>query len=765
MMNTIQDPFIFGTDGTNFGQFELMKAMYPDNMGFVYRAASSTYPGELRLRVMPKLERFSSEQRQVVEHRFVTDSMQIKRLNHPNIAPIYAYNSIAVPHKNGSTSERFYVVTPFLEGGTLKDRLMVARDASQMSLPSLTEITDFLEVTADALDHAHHNGVVHRSISSRVFYFDETGQALIVDFGVAGFTGEFTVGSNVTTHTSFADELYKAPETEKGVSATGAADQYALALVIFEMLTNDFAIEEREIQGQKQRLIRSVRSYRPDLPREIDKVIGRALLSDPSQRFSNITEFAIAFRTAAIGYGGQSTGFFTKTIRVYERDPEDLLTHDDHKERGENKSLFAFIVVALIALTLATGLIIFFLQITDDDRAMQIALENTRAAFEIEGQERILQFTETAIANNATSTQLAINSASIEIEGQQTARAEQASHNISLTQQANNAEVTLTARSDNATATAIRIEELGNSVNEPILPDKQCATGSFQLFVSDDANSNQNTFPSGTFADVIGTAEFNELDLAWWYPIQVMNSDTRGWVNDSRSSFLECTETPTPTATNTPRATATNTQDPDRDRDGILNTQDACPDQFGSSTANGCPDQDGDGIRDSQDNCPTNSNSSQQDTDGDGLGNVCDSTPDGPEIEAPETEEAETPCTDGHGWPCATGNTIFAGQSLVQVIVSNNGIYRLTVQSDGNVIVRRNSDNHPMWASHSDGKGTPDRVLMQHDGNFVVYDASGNKIWDTGTAERDGAYLTIQDNGSIVVYYDGDDIWNSNDHP
>ena len=69
--------------------------------------------------------------------------------------------------------------------------------------------------------------------------------------------------------------------------------------------------------------------------------------------------------------------------------------------------------------------------------------------------------------------------------------------------------------------------------------------------------------------------------------------------------------------------------DDDRDGDGVLNTDDACPDTPGTAETNGCPDSDGDGIINKDDNCPDVANSDQADSDGDGVGDVCDDDRDG----------------------------------------------------------------------------------------------------------------------------------------
>ena len=87
-------------------------------------------------------------------------------------------------------------------------------------------------------------------------------------------------------------------------------------------------------------------------------------------------------------------------------------------------------------------------------------------------------------------------------------------------------------------------------------------------------------------------------------------------------------------------------------------------------------------------------------------------------------------------------------------VVSQNGRYVFVYQGDGNLVLY--GDGSPLW--HSATHGTvPGYVMLQHDGNFVLYDASQRPLWQTGgaTIGHTDAWLLVQNDGNVVIYTGG----------
>jgi hypothetical protein len=84
-------------------------------------------------------------------------------------------------------------------------------------------------------------------------------------------------------------------------------------------------------------------------------------------------------------------------------------------------------------------------------------------------------------------------------------------------------------------------------------------------------------------------------------------------------------------------------------------------------------------------------------------------------------------------------------------ITSNNGLFTLVMQGDGNLVLYRTDNRSAPWASNTWGSPA-NRAVMQGDGNFVVYGPDGHPYWNSGTAGYPGACVVVQDDGNLVVY-------------
>ena len=106
-------------------------------------------------------------------------------------------------------------------------------------------------------------------------------------------------------------------------------------------------------------------------------------------------------------------------------------------------------------------------------------------------------------------------------------------------------------------------------------------------------------------------------------------------------------------------------------------------------------------------------------------------------------------------------DTLGAGGRLVagQWLVSSNRRYRLLYQTDGNLVLLDDIDAVALWSSETTG-ASAGQVVMQSDGNLVVYDAQGSGRWASGTVGNPNARLVVQNDGNLVVYRaDGQPLW------
>ena len=97
-------------------------------------------------------------------------------------------------------------------------------------------------------------------------------------------------------------------------------------------------------------------------------------------------------------------------------------------------------------------------------------------------------------------------------------------------------------------------------------------------------------------------------------------------------------------------------------------------------------------------------------------------------------------------------------------IWSSNGQYRFVYQTDGNLVLYRNSNGAALWGLPISSAYAPGRTIMQSDGNLVVYAANGSPVWSSSTAGG-GHRLVVQNDGNVVMYRpDGSSAWATNTH-
>jgi hypothetical protein len=121
-------------------------------------------------------------------------------------------------------------------------------------------------------------------------------------------------------------------------------------------------------------------------------------------------------------------------------------------------------------------------------------------------------------------------------------------------------------------------------------------------------------------------------------------------------------------------------------------------------------------------------------------------------------EGEERVATTGH----TSNNLIPNGQlTLGQYLHSDGGSYRLFLQSDGNLVLRRISDSKALWASGTNGKSVT-RFVFQSDGNLTLKTAAGTVVWNSNTAGSGATKLVLNTNGSLVLYRNSTVVWSVN---
>jgi serine/threonine protein kinase len=219
--------------------------------------------------------------------RFRNEAVAAAKLTHPGIVATY---------DTGDDDGLAYIVMELVDGTTVR------RIIDQRGRLSVQEAVDITSQVADALEHAHRQGLVHRDIKPANVLVQPDGRVKVTDFGIAKAAG----GDDLTrTGTVVGTARYLAPEQVNGKPVDSRADVYALGLLLYEMLAGKppFA-GDTDMATAVARLTNApepVRAARPEISRGLEDVVARSLARDPEYRYQSAQSFK-----EALAHGGDT---------------------------------------------------------------------------------------------------------------------------------------------------------------------------------------------------------------------------------------------------------------------------------------------------------------------------------------------------------------------------------------------------------------------------------------------------------------------------
>ncbi len=273
-------------------EYEVLEELGRGGMAMVYRARDRQLEREVAIKVLPFSLAFDAE---FVE-RFQREARTAAQLEHPNIIPIY---------RVGRSGRVIYFVMKYLRGGSLAT---VVRDRKKLNPP---EIRRLLIEAGAALGYAAQRGIVHRDIKPDNIMFDEFGQSVLTDFGIAkAASGQKLTGTGMSIGTPH----YMSPEQARAQAIDGRSDIYSLGVVAYQCLAgavpydgeDSFSIGYKHITEP----IPTPALVTTD-ERRIFEVIKQMLMKDPADRFQSCEELVASIQghpTAAPGAMRASTG-------------------------------------------------------------------------------------------------------------------------------------------------------------------------------------------------------------------------------------------------------------------------------------------------------------------------------------------------------------------------------------------------------------------------------------------------------------------------
>jgi eukaryotic-like serine/threonine-protein kinase len=264
------------------GRYRIQRKLGAGGMADVYLAEDQ----ELGRRVAIKIlnSRHGNDD-QFIE-RFRREAKNAAALNHPNIVSIY---------DRGEAEDTYYIAMEFLDGRTLKE-LIVSRGAAPLNVA-----IEYARQILSALRFAHRHGIVHRDIKPHNVMVDAEGRVKVTDFGIArAGTSQMTeTGSIVGT------AQYLSPEQARGGEIDQRSDLYSLGIVLYELLTGKTPFDgETPVEIAMKHLSTTPKppsQLRPEIPRELDMVVMRALAKNPDDRYQSADEMEADLERVARG--------------------------------------------------------------------------------------------------------------------------------------------------------------------------------------------------------------------------------------------------------------------------------------------------------------------------------------------------------------------------------------------------------------------------------------------------------------------------------
>ncbi|HET9636109.1 MAG TPA: protein kinase [Gemmatimonadaceae bacterium] len=242
-------------------------------MGVVYRAVDSVLDRPVAIKVMSD----SIAQQEDLRKRFLHEARAAASLQHPNIVCV---------HDFGDVDGHLFIAMEFVDGVDLER--MIERGDPRSVQAKLDVVIDVL----NGLAFAHKRGIVHRDIKPANIRVDVDGRAKVMDFGVAHLVSS----SMTSTGAILGTPSYMAPEQITEGTTSPGTDIFAIGAVLYQLLSSIKPFDGNNLQNLLFRIVsenpRPISELVPGLPRELDRIVGKAMAKEPTERYATAADMA-----------------------------------------------------------------------------------------------------------------------------------------------------------------------------------------------------------------------------------------------------------------------------------------------------------------------------------------------------------------------------------------------------------------------------------------------------------------------------------------
>ena len=261
-------------------RYEIVGKVGTGGMADVYKAMDHTLGRYVAIKVL-KAE-FSEDVNFVTKFR--TEASSAAGLEHPNIVNIYDV---------GNESDFHYIVMEYIEGITLKTYI-----EKKVQLTFKEAVSIAIQV-GRGIEAAHNKGIIHRDIKPQNIIISTEGKVKVTDFGIAKAATTNTISSDV-----MGSVHYSSPEQARNGFVDGKSDIYSLGIVMYEMISGRVPFDGDStvavaIQHLQEEMV-PPRTYAPDIPVSMEKIILKCTQKSPDRRYENISALLSDLRKALV---------------------------------------------------------------------------------------------------------------------------------------------------------------------------------------------------------------------------------------------------------------------------------------------------------------------------------------------------------------------------------------------------------------------------------------------------------------------------------
>ncbi|QHW34405.1 Stk1 family PASTA domain-containing Ser/Thr kinase [Paenibacillus rhizovicinus] len=254
------------------GRYEIITRVGGGGMALVYKAHDVLLNRFVAVKVLR--QQFVHDEEFI--RRFRREAQSAAALSHPNVVSIYDV---------GQEDDTHYIVMEYVEGNNLNE---IIKERAPLQAEEAVRIA--IQI-CDALEHAHHNQIIHRDIKPHNILIGKNGRVKVTDFGIA----RAVTSSTITQTGSMVGSVhYFSPEHAKGSVTGEKSDLYSLGIVLYQMLTGKLPfLGESPISVALKHLqenFEEPRELNPYIPQSVENVILKAMRKNQNERYRSASE-------------------------------------------------------------------------------------------------------------------------------------------------------------------------------------------------------------------------------------------------------------------------------------------------------------------------------------------------------------------------------------------------------------------------------------------------------------------------------------------